>query len=36
MLAPHTSEAVIEVVEAARKYGTIVSDDLNYRALAVE
>ena len=31
-LAPSTSEAVIEAVEAARKYGTIVSYDLNYRA----
>ena len=31
-LAPNTSEAVIEAVEAARKYGTIVSYDLNYRA----
>jgi 2-dehydro-3-deoxygluconokinase len=27
-----TSEAVIEAVEVARKYGTIVSYDLNYRA----
>jgi len=31
-LAPNTSEAVIEAVQAARKYGTIVSYDLNYRA----
>src|SRR5947207_9281360 len=31
-LAPNTSEAVIEAVECARKYGTIVSYDLNYRA----
>lgn len=31
-LAPNTAEAVIEAVEAARKYGTIVSYDLNYRA----
>ena len=31
-LAPSTSEAVIEAVECARKYGTIVSYDLNYRA----
>jgi 2-dehydro-3-deoxygluconokinase len=31
-LAPNTSEAVIEAVETARKYGTIVSYDLNYRA----
>ena len=31
-LAPNTSEAVIEAVEVARKYGTIVSYDLNYRA----
>jgi 2-dehydro-3-deoxygluconokinase len=31
-LAPNTSEAVIEAVEAARKHGTIVSYDLNYRA----
>jgi 2-dehydro-3-deoxygluconokinase len=31
-LAPNTSEAAIEAVEAARKYGTIVSYDLNYRA----
>jgi 2-dehydro-3-deoxygluconokinase len=31
-LAPNTSEAVIEAVEIARKYGTIVSYDLNYRA----
>ena len=29
---PNTSEAVIEAVEIARKYGTIVSYDLNYRA----
>ena len=31
-LATNTSEAVIEAVEAAKKYGTIVSYDLNYRA----
>jgi len=31
-LAPNTSEAVIEAVEIARKYHTIVSYDLNYRA----
>src|SRR5215470_11072061 len=31
-LASNTAEAVIEAVEAARKYGTIVSYDLNYRA----
>ena len=31
-LAPNTSEAVIEAVEAARKHGTIVAYDLNYRA----
>jgi len=31
-LAPNTAEAVIEAVEVARKYGTIVSYDLNYRA----
>src|ERR1700728_1202906 len=31
-LAPNTSEAVIEAVEAARKYGTVVCYDLNYRA----
>jgi len=31
-LAPNTAEAVIEAVEAAHKYGTIVSYDLNYRA----
>jgi len=31
-LAPNTSEAVIEAVECARKHGTIVSYDLNYRA----
>jgi 2-dehydro-3-deoxygluconokinase len=30
-LASNTAEAVIEAVEAARKYGTIVSYDLNYR-----
>jgi 2-dehydro-3-deoxygluconokinase len=30
-LAPNTAEAVIEAVEVARKYGTIVSYDLNYR-----
>ena len=33
---PNTSEAVIEAVEAAHKYGTIVSYDLNYRASPVE
>jgi 2-dehydro-3-deoxygluconokinase len=31
-LASNTAEAVIEAVEVARKYGTIVSYDLNYRA----
>ncbi len=31
-LAPNTAEAVIEAVQAARKHGTIVSYDLNYRA----
>ncbi|HEY0281043.1 MAG TPA: sugar kinase [Rhizomicrobium sp.] len=31
-LAPNTSEAVIEAVQAAHKYGTVVSYDLNYRA----
>jgi 2-dehydro-3-deoxygluconokinase len=31
-LATNTSEAVIEAVEAAKKHGTIVSYDLNYRA----
>jgi 2-dehydro-3-deoxygluconokinase len=31
-LAPNTSEAVIEAVEAAHKHGVIVSYDLNYRA----
>ncbi|MFO1014895.1 MAG: sugar kinase [Caulobacteraceae bacterium] len=31
-LASNTAEAVIEAVEAARKHGTIVSYDLNYRA----
>jgi 2-dehydro-3-deoxygluconokinase len=31
-LAPNTSEAVIEAVQAAKKHGTIVSYDLNYRA----
>jgi len=31
-LAPNTSQAVIEAVQAAHKYGTIVSYDLNYRA----
>ncbi|NLH80063.1 MAG: sugar kinase [Phyllobacteriaceae bacterium] len=30
-LAPNTSEVVIEAVEVAKKYGTIVSYDLNYR-----
>ena len=30
-LAPNTSEVVIEAVQAAKKYGTIVSYDLNYR-----
>ncbi len=31
-LAPNTAEAVIEAVEKAHQYGTIVSYDLNYRA----
>ena len=31
-LSPDTAQAVIEAVKAARKYGTIVSYDLNYRA----
>ena len=31
-LASNTSEAVIEAVEAAKKYGTVVAYDLNYRA----
>lgn len=31
-LAPNTAEAVIEAVQVAKKYGTIVSYDLNYRA----
>lgn len=31
-LASNTAEAVIEAVEVARKYGTVVSYDLNYRA----
>ncbi len=31
-LASNTAEAVIEAVEAARKHGTVVSYDLNYRA----
>ncbi|MDB5469568.1 MAG: sugar kinase [Caulobacter sp.] len=31
-LSPGTAQAVIEAVKAARKYGTIVSYDLNYRA----
>jgi 2-dehydro-3-deoxygluconokinase len=31
-LASNTAETVIEAVEAAHKYGTIVSYDLNYRA----
>jgi 2-dehydro-3-deoxygluconokinase len=31
-LSSNTAEAVIEAVEAARKHGTIVSYDLNYRA----
>lgn len=31
-LASNTAEAVIEAVETARKYGTVVSYDLNYRA----
>lgn len=31
-LASNTAEAVIEAVEVARKYGTVISYDLNYRA----
>jgi 2-dehydro-3-deoxygluconokinase len=31
-LAPDTAEAVIEAVEAARRHGTVVSYDLNFRA----
>ncbi|WGM39687.1 sugar kinase [Caulobacter sp. NIBR1757] len=31
-LSPNTAQAVIEAVKAARKYGTVVSYDLNYRA----
>ncbi|RYF92748.1 MAG: sugar kinase [Caulobacteraceae bacterium] len=31
-LSPDTAQAVIEAVRVARKYGTIVSYDLNYRA----
>jgi 2-dehydro-3-deoxygluconokinase len=31
-LASNTAEAVIEAVEAAKKYGTVVSYDLNFRA----
>ncbi|MDO9337254.1 MAG: sugar kinase [Caulobacter sp.] len=31
-LSPDTAQAVIEAVKVARKYGTIVSYDLNYRA----
>ncbi len=31
-LAPNTAQAVIEAVKAARRHGTIVSYDLNYRA----
>ncbi|MGB8601690.1 MAG: sugar kinase, partial [Rhizomicrobium sp.] len=31
-LAPNTAETVIEAVQVAHKYGTIVSYDLNYRA----
>lgn len=31
-LEPNTAEAVIEAVQTAHKYGTIVSYDLNYRA----
>ncbi|NBB15329.1 sugar kinase [Caulobacter sp. SLTY] len=31
-LAPNTAQAVIEAVKSARKHGTIVSYDLNYRA----
>ncbi len=30
-LAPNTSEVVIEAVKVAKKYGTVVSYDLNYR-----
>ena len=31
-LAPNTSEAVLEAVEVAKKHGTVVAYDLNYRA----
>ena len=31
-LATNTSEAVLEAVEVAKKYGTVVAYDLNYRA----
>src|SRR6478672_762403 len=31
-LAPNTSDAVLEAVEIAKKYGTVVAYDLNYRA----
>jgi 2-dehydro-3-deoxygluconokinase len=31
-LSSNTAEAVIEAVEVARKYGTVISYDLNYRA----
>ena len=31
-IGDHTAEAVIEAVEVAHKYGTVVSFDLNYRA----
>jgi 2-dehydro-3-deoxygluconokinase len=31
-LAPNTAEAVLEAVQVARRYGTIISYDLNYRA----
>ncbi len=31
-LAPNTAEAVIEAVQAAKKYNTVVAYDLNYRA----
>lgn len=31
-LAPNTAEAVLEAVEVAQKYGTVVAYDLNYRA----
>ncbi|MCE3289071.1 MAG: PfkB domain protein [Caulobacter sp.] len=31
-LSPNTAQAVIEAVKVARKYGTVVSYDLNYRA----